>query len=594
MIHGNVPESTDHPVAPGATARAVPFGASHETDAPIPTSTARRVRRLAALAAVLLVVVVTMAVVSAHGPTTNRYRTATVARHPITQQWQGVATIEPATQASVAFPIAGTVANVNVTPGQAVAVGQILATLDTTALHRSLDSAQSSATQANLNLQRTIDGQSTSSGRSSGFADNSTGGSATSASAGFTPTAFQPSTTDPTTSVPGGRHSADQTSGGGRTDLQSLMQQLIHAQQASDVALGRSENALTQANRICAIETNEDGPVDPSSDAPTTTTALPERPTAPSSCQAALEAVLTAQQSVETAQDALKTAAEQFDTAVAAEPSVTAPAASTGGGSESGSTTVREAPKQPESTSPPSATTLMAAQQAVDAANSAVTVARQDIDQASIVSPIAGRVASVGITTGATVTAASSSEAVTIVGSGGLEATSMVPVSEIPHLRVGMASTVIPDGHAATLHGRVVAISLDGTTGTSGVTSYPVTIGLTGDTEVLGNGSTASVAIQTGATRSSIAVPTSAISTRGSRHLVTALDHGSTKLVPVEVGVVGASWTQVTSGLSVGEVVVVADLEQPLPGSVAATPTSGEGRPGTGQRLGTRGVVSTR
>ncbi len=47
-------------------------------------------------------------------------------------------------------------------------------------------------------------------------------------------------------------------------------------------------------------------------------------------------------------------------------------------------------------------------------------------------------------------------------------------------------------------------------------------------------------------------------------------DGGSTKTVTVSVGAVGATWTQITAGLTTGQQVVLADLAAPLPSSATA------------------------
>jgi HlyD family secretion protein len=71
------------------------------------------------------------------------------------------------------------------------------------------------------------------------------------------------------------------------------------------------------------------------------------------------------------------------------------------------------------------------------------------------------------------------------------------------------------------------------------------------------------------------------------RHSVTVLDGDTSKAVNVEVGAVGSTWTAITSGLSGGETVVVADLDEPLPSSATSSsngqqqnPFGGQGRNG--------------
>jgi trimeric autotransporter adhesin len=130
----------------------------------------------------------------------------------------------------------------------------------------------------------------------------------------------------------------------------------------------------------------------------------------------------------------------------------------------------------------------------------------------------------------------------------------------------------------------VVAIGVAGTgSGTS--TTYPVTIGLTGEADGLRNGATASVAITTAAVEDALAVPTSALAADGARYSVTVLDGGATEDVTVEVGAVGDVWTEIVSGLEEGQQVVLADLDAPLPSSAtdgSSAGTSGSGLPGGG------------
>ena len=57
-------------------------------------------------------------------------------------------TLEPASQASLNFAVSGTVTGVNVKAGQTVTAGQVLATVDTTALSEEVTAAQAQLTAA--------------------------------------------------------------------------------------------------------------------------------------------------------------------------------------------------------------------------------------------------------------------------------------------------------------------------------------------------------------------------------------------------------------------------------------------------------------
>jgi multidrug efflux pump subunit AcrA (membrane-fusion protein) len=110
--------------------------------------------------------------------------------------------------------------------------------------------------------------------------------------------------------------------------------------------------------------------------------------------------------------------------------------------------------------------------------------------------------------------------------------------------------------------------------GNSGV-FYRVVVGLTDPKAKLDSGTIGTVSILTNEAKSALAVPTSAVTTAGTRHTVTLMRNGKPTVVTIGVGVVGAVWTQVTSGLTGGEHIVLADLSSPLPGSATASSGSG-------------------
>ncbi len=209
-------------------------------------------------------------------------------------------------------------------------------------------------------------------------------------------------------------------------------------------------------------------------------------------------------------------------------------------------------------------------------------VAAQSLDQARIVSPISGLVAAVNITPGQSVTAGSSTAAIVVVNPGAMEVTTTVSDSNVAAVKVGAKVTVTPDGTDSPTAGTVVAVGLlptvstastgtGSSTGTgpgaSGGVAYPVTIGLNGGGGQLFAGSGAAVSIVVSSAVNALAVPTSAVRTIGNRHTVSVLRDAKLVSLPVEVGAVGVSFTQVTSGLSESDQIVLADLHAPLPTS---------------------------
>jgi hypothetical protein len=240
---------------------------------------------------------------------------------------------------------------------------------------------------------------------------------------------------------------------------------------------------------------------------------------------------------------------------------------------------------------PASAAQIAADQASVDAASATVLVATQSLDQARLISPIGGLVAAVSITPGQAVAAGSSTAAIVVVNPGSMEIMTTVSDSNIAAVTVGATVTVTPDGTDAPTAGTVVAIGLlpaasGGTAGSNG-TAYPVTIGLTGGGSGLFAGSGAAVSIVVSRAADTLAVPTSAVRTIGNRHVVSVLRDATVTSLPVQVGTVGVAFTQVTSGLSEGDRVVLADLHAPLPASnTTVRGLGGTGRAGVGTGTG--------
>jgi hypothetical protein len=197
-----------------------------------------------------------------------------------------------------------------------------------------------------------------------------------------------------------------------------------------------------------------------------------------------------------------------------------------------------------------------------------VTAAQQAVDQATVVSPIAGTVVDVDLAVGDQVTAGSSTQRILVQGVGGYEATASLDLTDVVKVQVGQPATLLPDGGTATVTGHVVGVSaLPDSASSATTTTYRVTVGLDGDTSSLRNGALGELSIVTATAKGVLAVPSSAVTTVGNRHVVQVLDGTTTTETPVTVGVVGDTWTEITRGLSAGQQVVVADLGAALPSS---------------------------
>ena len=166
----------------------------------------------------------------------------------------------------------------------------------------------------------------------------------------------------------------------------------------------------------------------------------------------------------------------------------------------------------------------------------------------------------------------------------GYELTTDIDVADLPDIEVGQRVVITPDAAPTQiLDGEIIAIAVTPEEGTS---TYKVTIGVSGDTSSLRNGGLGTATIVTASADAQVAVPTSALTPQGADHYLTILEpDGTTTTRTVTVGAVGRSWTEITGGLRDGEGVVVADLDEPLPGSATDT---GSSAGGTGSPAGGR------
>jgi multidrug efflux pump subunit AcrA (membrane-fusion protein) len=527
----------------------------------------------------------------------HSYRTVTVTRASVAQALEGTGTIEAVSQAAVAFPISGTVQNVDVQLGSRVTTGQTLATLQNGPLVQTMLQQQAQLAQANVTLTKALDAQ------TSGVSGTAT----VSASTTVDPTTTAAPQVDAATeaSGTGSTHGAGGFTGSGNGNsavgaISAAQQQLLAAQRAVDTDLGRAQEAEQQALFACGVSgppptttTTTTMPGTTTTTAPgttttttagTTTTTIPSGttttipsgtttttvpsgpPTGPGTtrCVQANESFLAAEEAVAHAEQAVA----REETSLAKLLSNAARSTSSSS-SHSGSTSlgsgVRSGGTQ---THVPTPEEIVADQASVDAAGVAVTAAAESLQQATIASPIDGVVGQMSISPGASVSAGSSSATITVIGSDGYEVATSVTVDDIANIKLGESASVVADGSTTTLPGKIVYIGTADLTSTSA--TYPVVIGLVHPTANAGlrDGATASTSIAIAhATQNALTVPTSAVQNNNGRHFVDVLTKGKLTAVTVQVGVVGPTRTQITSGLKLGQTVVLADLHAALPSS---------------------------
>lgn len=141
---------------------------------------------------------------------------------------------------------------------------------------------------------------------------------------------------------------------------------------------------------------------------------------------------------------------------------------------------------------------------------------------------------------------------------------------DVPKVSVGDKSTVILDSYPdKTFTGKVVSIDTVGTV-SSGVTVYPTVIALDETDPNIFPNMSATANIITDSKPDVLMVPSAAIQTSNSQTTVRELVNGKLVSVPVEIGLISDTDTEITSGLNEGDTVVTAVIQ-----STTTTSSSG-------------------
>ena len=267
------------------------------------------------------------------------------------------------------------------------------------------------------------------------------------------------------------------------------------------------------------------------------------------------------------------TAPAQQGTAPSDAPASTGSAASTipsttGTGSEAASSGSVASSGSPSGGASGQATTVTAEQiladrAAIEAAEADVSVAEQDLEFATLTSPISGKVVSVAMAAGDQVSAASTTAVITVQGDGGYVMTSTVSLSKVATLEAGQTASVALPAFGKTYTGSVTSIGVQNVSETS-TPSYSVTVAVEAGDDSPRIGATARATISVATAQDVLTVPTSAITVAGSNASVLTLKDGEPVTTAIEIGAVGAERVEVTKGLSAGDEVVLADLDQQI------------------------------
>ncbi len=222
-------------------------------------------------------------------------------------------------------------------------------------------------------------------------------------------------------------------------------------------------------------------------------------------------------------------------------------------------------------------------------ANDQATLAtdQASLAKAEIVAPISGVVDQINITVGLSGSAGTSASAsstgptgaIILSSPGGYEVQGSVSDAQISQVQLGEQATIVPAGATTPVYGTVTQITPQATI-TSGVASYPIVVSITDANPNLYSGvkvtskapqlfagASAQVALIVKQATNVLSVPTSAVHTVGSLSYVLVKSANKEKRVIVSVGAADAQYTQVLSGLKLGESVVLANRALAIPSS---------------------------
>jgi membrane fusion protein, macrolide-specific efflux system len=247
-----------------------------------------------------------------------------------------------------------------------------------------------------------------------------------------------------------------------------------------------------------------------------------------------------------------------------------------------------------------SSSSLASDEASLTAARSSLKSAEEDVDDASLRATISGTVTSVDLTAGQSVSGSGSSSGTSSAastsaagGSGSsssssssgqvvIESTDTFTVdatvddTDVKSVKKGQSVAITVDGATSTLSGTVSSVSTVPDS-SSDTVAFPIEVAVSGHPSGVYAGSSATLSITTAQKRNIIEIPTQAITYSGSKATVTVDDNGNRSTKTITVGDTLGLETEVVSGLSVGEKVVVTQLSFGRGGFTRSGTGSGSG-----------------
>jgi HlyD family secretion protein len=495
-------------------------------------------------------------------------RTAPVQRTSITSGVTASGSLTAITEQNVGFTKGGQLTALNVKVGDRVTAGQVLATIDPFAAQQALNQAR-----GQLSTQQATLDKITNSPVVSGAQD----------------------TLDQAQEIlQRTKDQADAVQAADQTAIDNAQRQLSQAKKTLDKAQDqlKADQAACASASVMVVAARTKTPSTVSSTAAPVTSTMPSSTSSTSSSAACTKvasdqaAVSSAKSAVVSAQNAVDSAEKQKDVdeqngrlAVA--------------NAEQGVVTAQNALNSASSDRP---SDIAAQAGQVTAAQAAVAEAQRDLDDTTLRAPVDGTVSAVNGTVGEFVAASSGTSALapgtdaTIPGAGngtGASAvgavqgvasptrpggTQFLVLDNVNEFQVVATYTetdtaMIAPGQKARLtfdavpdlavNGSVLSVSPTAAA-ISGVISYYVTVVLPKDDPRLKSGMTAQTEVITKEIPGVLAVPSAAVHTQNGTSVVTVLDpNGTPRTVTVQTGATGDGNTQILSGLTEGQQVVL-------------------------------------
>ncbi len=195
-----------------------------------------------------------------------------------------------------------------------------------------------------------------------------------------------------------------------------------------------------------------------------------------------------------------------------------------------------------------------AAQAQVQTAEAQLQTAQSQYNNNLIIAPIDGTITSVDVKLGETASAAQS--AISMLDPNSLHVESDISESSITEVHVGQNIDMTLDAFGPDQHFSGQVLSIDpASTVISGVIDYRVISSIENNPQIK-PGMTVNLVIMVEQKTNVLAVPNRLIKTSGSQSTVSVLRNGKVQTVNVTTGLAGDTYTEITSGLNAGDVVV--------------------------------------